>query len=137
MDAKLPVVLNGTVTPYKGNGRKLGYPTANLDVRTDARDGVYFGFADLAGFSHHPSLVFVGVPTTMGDTERRVEAHLLDIPDVDYYDLPLSVSLDKYHRANRTFDSTGELMEVMRADETEAREWFEKNTDGTRGKVAS
>ncbi|MGH7194895.1 MAG: riboflavin kinase [Candidatus Saccharimonadales bacterium] len=136
MDAKPPVVLSGIVARYKGNGRKLGYPTANLDVRTDARDGVYFGFADLAGFSRHPSLVFVGVPTTMGDTERRVEAHLLDIPDVDYYDLPLSVSLHKYHRANRTFDSAQELMDVMRADETAAREWFEKNRADT-GKSAS
>lgn len=119
-----PVHLKGIVTRFKGDGRKLGYPTANLTVDTDARDGVYFGFAELADFSHHPSLIFVGVPTTMGDTSRRVEAHLLDIPDEDYYERPLSLILQQYHRENRTFSGAEELMAVMKADEAAARTWF-------------
>lgn len=125
MDKKTrPYALQGTVTRFKGNGRKLGYPTANLDVDTGARDGVYFGFADLAEYRRHPSIIFVGIPTTVGDTVRRVEAHLLDIPDKDYYDLPMSLTLGPYRRANRTFDSTDELIDAMKADEAAAREWF-------------
>lgn len=119
-----PLVLSGTVTRFKGNGRRLGYPTANLNSETAARDGVYFGFADLAGFSHHPSLIFVGVPTTLGDTTRRVEAYLLDIPDKDYYDRPLSLRLEHYHRANQTFADVDELVGVMKSDEAAARRWF-------------
>lgn len=125
MDNKKPVILQGTVVRFKGNGRKLGYPTANLDVATDARDGVYFGFADLADFKDHPSLIFIGTPTTLGDTERRVEAHLLDIPDTDYYGLPMSVKLGKYHRPNSTFNNVDELVDVMKADEVSARQWFD------------
>lgn len=125
MDKKTrPRVLRGTVTRFKGNGRKLGYPTANLDVDTAAKDGVYFGFADLAGYKRHPSIIFVGIPTTVGDTARRVEAHLLDIPDKDYYGLAMSVALGPYHRANRTFSGTGELVRAMKADEAAARAWF-------------
>lgn len=119
-----PIILQGTVTRFKGNGRKLGYPTANITTATDARDGVYFGFADLNGFAKRPSLIFIGVPTTMGDTERRVEIHLLDIPDEDYYDQPLSVELRHYHRPNRTFKDMKKLMEVMEDDEAVARAWF-------------
>lgn len=119
-----PMTLQGTVTRFKGNGRQLGYPTANLTTATDAADGVYFGFANLAGYSRHPSLVFVGIPTTVGDTERRVEVHLLDIPDTDYYDLPISVTLDHFRRPNQTFAGIDELKVAMKADEAAAREWF-------------
>lgn len=119
-----PVSLDGTVVRFEGNGRKLGYPTANLAVETEARDGVYFGLADLAGFTAHPSIIFVGIPTTMGDKRRRVEAHLLDIPDEDYYDIPLSLHLEHYHRPNQTFESKEELIDIMKADEAAARQWF-------------
>ena len=124
MDLDKPVVLNGAVTRFKGNGRRLGYPTANLKVETDLQDGVYFGYADLANWSHHPAIIFVGVPTTMGDTQRRVEAYLLDIPDKDYYDLPLKVSIEQFHRPNQTFDNVDELLKVMHEDEAAARQWF-------------
>jgi riboflavin kinase/FMN adenylyltransferase len=120
----LPRSFSGTVTRYKGDGRRLGYPTANISTRSDAKDGVYFGYADLDGFSRHPSLIFVGTPTTMGDMRRRVEVHLLDIPDRDYYDLPLEVSAEHYHRANHTFKDVAELVEFMHADEAAARRWF-------------
>jgi riboflavin kinase / FMN adenylyltransferase len=118
------ITLTGTVTEFKGNGRKLGYPTANFAADTDAKDGVYFGFADLADFTHQPALIFIGVPTTVGDTGRRVEVHLLDIPDKDYYGLPVTVKLETYHRGNKTFAGIDELLEVMKADETAGREWF-------------
>jgi len=119
-----PVHLAGTVTRFKGNGRKLGYPTANLTIETDLTDGIYFGFADLAEWSRQPAVIFIGTPTTMGDKERRVEVHLFDIPDEDYYDQSLSVSLHYYHRPNQTFADADQLMEAMQADETAAHQWF-------------
>ncbi len=120
------LTIKGTVTRFNGNGRQLGYPTANLAVETGAKDGVYFGYADLNGFTNHPSLFFVGIPTTLGDKERRVEAHLLDIPDKDYYGQELSLTLEHYHRPNKTFPSMDELLAVMKQDETAARRWFKK-----------
>jgi riboflavin kinase/FMN adenylyltransferase len=129
-DAASNKTLSGTVTRYKGDGRRLGYPTANLAVDTSARDGVYFGWADLDGYEHWPSIIFVGVPTTTGDARRRVEAHLFDIPDKDYYDLPMSVTLAKYHRGNRTFAGMSELAAAMKADEAAARAWFKTDRGG-------
>ncbi len=121
---ELPVTFSGVVARYKGDGRRLGYPTANISTHTAVKDGVYFGFADLDGFSRHPSLIFIGTPTTMGDLRRRIEVHLLDIPDKDYYDLPLEVTAEHRHRANHTFHNVTELVEFMHADEAAAREWF-------------
>ncbi|MEK7059416.1 MAG: riboflavin kinase [Patescibacteria group bacterium] len=127
MQIAQPIRLSGVITRFKGNGRQLGYPTANLTTVTDLDDGVYFGFASLADWSEQPAIIFAGVPTTMGDTERRVEAYLLDIPDEDYYDLSLDLRVHHYHRANQNFASTEELLEVMRADEAAARQWFADN----------
>lgn len=120
----LPQTFSGTVTRFQGNGRKLGYPTANFHITTDLSDGVYFGFTELKNYRNHPSLIFLGVPTTMGDTERRLETYLLDIPDEDYYDLPISVVLQDYHRPNQTFDSVDNLLVAMKADEAATRQWL-------------
>jgi riboflavin kinase/FMN adenylyltransferase len=119
-----PVSLEGKITQFKGDGRKLGYPTANLNVQTDLKDGVYFGYADLLQWQRHPAIIFIGTPTTMGETQRRVETHLLDIPDQDYYDQNLRLSIEHYHRPNQTFAGIEELVKVMKQDETTARQWF-------------
>jgi riboflavin kinase/FMN adenylyltransferase len=135
MDGMQPVILSGLVTRFKGNGRKLGYPTANLRVKTDLKEGVYFGFASLEQWKNHPALIFVGVPLTMGDTEQRVEVYLLDIPDKDYYDLPLRVSAMHFHRTNKTFDSVKDLVKVMHDDEAAGRQWFGNQASSGSGRL--
>lgn len=120
----LPVRISGIVTRFMGNGRQLGYPTANINTDTTLKDGVYFGYAALEKYNHHPALIFIGVPSTIGDKERRLEAHLLDIEDKDYYGLHIKLELCYFHRPNYTFDSVAALMKVMKADEIAGREWF-------------
>ena len=122
-----PVTVTGKVTPYKGNGRRLGYPTANVGTQTDLKEGVYFGYADLADYTNNPAVIFIGIPVTLGDTERRVEVHLLDIPDIDYYQQQLAVRIEYFHRTNKLFSTIEELLGAMREDEAEARAWFKKN----------
>ena len=119
-----PAHFSGRATRFKGNGRKLGYPTANLSYETDLADGVYFGLADLKSYKKHPALIFIGVPTTLGDKQRRAEVYLLDIPDVDYYDENLSVSVLHFHRGNKKFSNLGDLVEAMHDDEKNSRIWF-------------
>lgn len=119
-----PVILTGQITRFKGDGRRLGYPTANLTTQTDLKDGVYFGFADLLEWSRQPALIFVGTPTTMGEAIRRTEAYLLDIPDKDYYGQTLRLDVRQYHRPTQTFNNQEELMSAMYADEQAARQWF-------------
>lgn len=119
------VHLEGVTKHYKGNGRKLGYPTANIDIQTPLQDGVYFGFASLGAIRNKPALIFIGVPTTVGDTTRRVEAHILDIADKDYYDQKLEIEAAYFYRPNERFDSIDELLVQMKKDEHDARVWFE------------
>jgi riboflavin kinase / FMN adenylyltransferase len=118
--------LSGEVKHYAGHGREFGYPTANIAAETDLADGVYFGRADLGDYRQNPALVFIGTPTTVGDTVRRVEAHLLDIPDRDHYGERLDLDVLRYWRANITFGSVKELLAAMKNDETAGRAWFEQ-----------
>lgn len=128
MKPQLPVTLRGTTRRFKGDGRRLGYPTANLTVSTDLTDGVYFGYADLGQHKDQPALIFVGTPVTTGDVGRRVEAHILDLPDQDYYDLPLELRVEHFHRPNQKFASLEELIKAMRSDEATGRRWFKLHT---------
>jgi len=119
--------IKGVTRRYKGNGRRLGYPTANINSKTSLEDGIYFGFASLGEYVNKPSLIFVGTPTTMKDYTRRVEAHLLDIPDEDYYGENLELSIIYFYRANKTFKSINELKKAMKTDEAAGRKWFKEN----------
>lgn len=119
-----PTILTGITEPFEGNGRKLGYPTANIKVSSSLEEGVYFGFADLADYKHHPALIFVGTPVTVGAKTHRVEAHLLDIADKDYYNKPLRLAVHYFHRPNQHFDSIEALLAAMKKDESTARKWF-------------
>jgi len=119
----MPTVLKGTVTRFQGDGRKLGYPTANIIAPTDLEDGIYFGYADLADYTHHLALIFIGTPTTLPQNRRRVEAHLLDIPDQDYYDLPLHLSVEHFYRTSQHFTNLTDLKAALATDEAAARAW--------------
>lgn len=123
-----PITLSGTVCAFSGNGRRLGYPTANMNLDTSLADGVYLGFANLNGFHNNPALIFIGTPTTVGDTARRVEAHLLDIDDRDYYRMELTLVVTYFLRPNQTFDSVDELVVAMHQDEAAARQWFSEKS---------
>lgn len=126
------VKLSGVTKHYKGNGRKLGYPTANIDVPINLKDGVYFGFASLGSIKMMPALIFIGIPTTVGDTSRRVEAHILDVADKDYYEQKLEIEVAYFYRPNEKFDSIDELLVQMKKDEHDARIWFDARSSATK-----
>lgn len=127
MDSKLIAEMSGITLPFEGNGRSFGYPTANIRTDTDLAEGVYFGYADLDKYKQHPALIFIGTPTTVGAKDYRIEAHLLDIADKDYYDKILRLSVYYFHRSNQLFGSVDELLEAMRTDDIVARKWFKEN----------
>ncbi len=125
----LPLEIEGMTRSYKKNGRMLGYPTANIPVDTELPDGIYFGTATLLNYKNRPSLIFLGVPHLKGDSERRLEVHILGIPDVDYYNQRLAVSIQIFHRNNKAFPSITVLQKAISEDEVQARNWFRNKTN--------
>lgn len=118
-----PFELVGKVTPYSGNGRKLGYPTANIACLTDSPEGVFVGYTNLEG-KKRPSVIFIGAPETFNETNKRAESYILDFPDRDLYGLEIKLTIVKKLRDNRKFGSKEELIVQMQADEELARRYF-------------
>jgi riboflavin kinase/FMN adenylyltransferase len=113
-----PYAISGRVIAGDRVGRKLGFPTANLDVagRILPPNGVYAGFLKLEKKSFHVALNLGRRPTLApAKTELRVEAHLLDFSG-DLYGAELEVEIGEKLRAERTFGSAAELREQIGRD---------------------
>lgn len=108
--------VRGVVVHGKGLGRTLGFPTANLRI-TDAPDiqrGVYAAFACVEG-QRYPAVVNVGHHPTVPDGIPAIEAHLEGYRG-DLYGKELTLSLVRYLRPERTFDSLDALAAQLEKD---------------------
>jgi riboflavin kinase/FMN adenylyltransferase len=109
--------LSGQVTTGAHRGRRLGFPTANLAVmaeRVIPADGIYAGFAWVNG-RRYPAAINIGVRPTFSETERAVEAYLLDF-NGDLYGLDLKLELVERLRPEKRFESLDALVAQMQAD---------------------
>ena len=114
--------LSGEVVPGARRGHRLGFPTANLEVRADRAvpaNGVYAGYATL-GRVRHLSVVNVGVRPSFEDGERIVETHILDF-DQDIYGLDLVVEFVERLRDERRFEDLDDLIAQIERDIDRAR----------------
>lgn len=117
------IEIHGTVKPYRGNGRKLGYPTANIEVADGIPSGVFIGTVVLDGQTL-PGMLFVGEPVTLDDHIRRAEAHIIDFEDKDLYGEEIIMTFIEKVRDNKKFDSLEELIVAMKNDENIVRDFF-------------
>jgi riboflavin kinase / FMN adenylyltransferase len=115
--------LSGIVTPSKQRGRRLGFPTANLNLDPGPHeDGVYLAQATCQG-KWQPALLFIGPAVTFDETERKVEVYLL-VRCAPAYGEYMEVEAIKKLRENRKFGSADELIVQMQDDEKRARQFF-------------
>jgi len=122
-------ILQGTVKPFAGNGRKLGYPTANIEISADVAEGLFVGYVKLLS-KELPAIIFIGAPITLGDNIKRAEAHILDFEDKDLYGESVEFIVISKIRNNKKFDSKEELIKQMQQDEQYARNYFKKLSKG-------
>lgn len=103
--------ISGTVVRGLQNGRRMGFPTANLGPYCEfmilPADGVYSAIATVDG-ERHPAMVNIGFRPTFDGKARTIEAHLLDF-DRDIYFHELTLQFKSFIRAERRFQSVGEL----------------------------
>jgi len=117
-------VVRSTVVHGNERGRAMGYPTANLPPACEGfvpADGVY-----AARVLHHgrvyPAAVSVGNnPTFEGVPAKQIEAHLLDIADIDLYDDTIAVMFTAFVRGMAKFSSMDDLAAQMRQDDLDIR----------------
>lgn len=118
-----PWALEGRVVKGDARGRRLGFPTANLDVGDLLlpKRGVYAGKAQVEGRTL-AAAVNVGVrPTVKGEGLELAEVYLLDWAG-DLYGKELSVDLLARLRDERHFESLEALKAQLAEDVARARE---------------
>ena len=118
--------LSGTVVRGDEVGRKLGFPTANLDVNglLVPPHGVYAAHAYVDG-TRHRAAVNIGLRPTLGAATPplRVEAHLLDFSG-ELYGRELELTFVEKLRDERKFSSLDELQKQIARDVDAARAKF-------------
>ena len=120
-----PYSLEGNVINGEHRGRKLGFPTANLDIAEDRlvpAKGVYACRALVNG-QVYTAVTNIGVRPTFENPlpTPRVEPHLLDLQE-DLYGLFLKLELIEYLRPEMVFKSSEDLIEQVKRDIEKTRE---------------
>lgn len=107
--------VQGTVIHGKKRGRKLGFPTANIDVRGTAvpPSGIY------AAHVYLNKIVWSGalyLPASEGNQPDTMEVHLIDFSG-DLYNQELTIEfVDKIREDDRRFDHEGDLIQQIQSD---------------------
>jgi riboflavin kinase/FMN adenylyltransferase len=120
-----PMSLLGTVVHGDGRGAQLGFPTANLEVRSEAFPpfGVYAVTARTAA-GDLPAVMNYGLrPTFHQDESHGVfEIHVLDRHDLQLYGQRVEVFLHEQLRREQRFASVEALKVQIGKDVERARE---------------
>lgn len=116
--------IKGKVLRCKQLGRKLGFPTANIEIDDDIclKNGVYITITCFEG-KKYASISSVGKNPTIGDKKRMVEAHLLDFEE-DLYDKEIKVEFLEFVRGEMKFKSVEELKNRVHEDINNAKVYF-------------
>ncbi len=124
------ISFSGKVVHGHKIGRKLGFPTANLEVDNvvlnDLRDGVY-AVKILFENEQYNGMLNLGKRPTFGDNKRSVEVHILNF-DEEIYDKNLQIIIVGFIRPQQKFDSLEALKSQIEADKSE-RQKFEKEVN--------
>ena len=120
--------LEGIVIVGNQLGRKLGYPTANINPQSAykliPKDGVYAVHIEYQD-TLYPAMLNVGIRPTLDSVNpvKIIEAHLFDV-DIDLYDREVVIHFRKRIRDEKKFPGLNELKLQLQRDELEIRRFF-------------
>jgi riboflavin kinase/FMN adenylyltransferase len=128
----------GQVSPGRGIGRELGFPTANVDPPAEKlipKEGVYAGLATDETPGAVPqawsAAIAIGPAPTFDLEGTTIEAHLLadGVPDLTGHVLRLEFV--QYLREQRKFGNAAELAQQIARDVQQTRELCHALTPGS------
>jgi riboflavin kinase/FMN adenylyltransferase len=117
--------LTGRVTDGFHEGRKIGFPTANLNTDEIGKlipaSGVYAVHVQLENEQHlRPAMMNIGTRPTYDGHVQTLEVHIFDF-DGDIYGQQLRVVFDRRIRNEMKFSSPQELAKQLEKDKEEIR----------------
>ena len=118
-----PYRLCGMVRHGNGNGKKLGFPTANIDLDypyITPKEGVYMGFGIYNNVRYKAIITFGTHPTIIPLAKPIIEIHFIDF-DKTIYGEYIFIEFVDYMRENMRFINTDELIKQLKKDEQKAK----------------
>ena len=116
------VVVEGVVIGGNRLGRRLGFPTANIDMSQypDIENGVYCSKVVVDG-QVYVAMTNVGVRPSVDGSRRLLETHLFGFEGL-LYGLKLRVELYEKIRDEKKFSSVEELRKQIEQDSNKIKE---------------
>jgi riboflavin kinase/FMN adenylyltransferase len=99
-------------------GRQIGFPTANMSRSAEGflpLDAVYAGWLYADG-ERYMSALSVGINETFEAVPRLLEAHVIDVQDLDLYDKVVTVEYVDFIRHAAKFDGVESLVAEINND---------------------
>ena len=119
------IMHNMTVSHGQQRGRKLGFPTANLEISSGfvvPRSGVYI-VKVLYDSRFYPGVANVGNNPTFGDLTKHIEVHILDFAEIIYGE-KIDLFFCNRLREELRFEGPELLIKQITADIAAARKYF-------------
>jgi riboflavin kinase/FMN adenylyltransferase len=124
-----PFMLSGTVVNGKQLGGKIGYPTANINIKETykliPKTGVYIVLSKIQDVNVY-GMMNIGNRPTVGGSHQTIEVHFFDF-NANLYHQQLTIKLLYFLRDEQKFDSIEHLMLQLKKDEQTARDFITKN----------
>ncbi|EMM73407.1 bifunctional riboflavin kinase/FAD synthetase [Leptospira weilii] len=114
--------VSGIVVGGHKRGRKIGFPTANVQPNADIllpSVGVYAGFTTVAEIEH-PSMINIGHNPTFGENALTLESNIFNFQK-DIYDETIKITFTEKIRNEIKFSSVENLIAQLKQDEISAR----------------
>lgn len=115
-------LLTGTVIHGFKNGRKFGFPTANLrlDEESQIAKGVYAVWVDVEG-NIYKGMLYIGTRPTLSLNKLTYEVHILDFQG-SLYGKRLSITIVQQIREEKSFPNVDDLVAQLIRDREAVRE---------------
>lgn len=121
-------MLNGNVVNGKKLGGKIGYPTANIDIKESykliPKTGVYIVKSAIDEKTIF-GIMNIGNRPTVNGNHQTIEVHFFDF-NQNLYDRNLTIELIYFLRDEEKFDSVEILIQQLKKDEKTARDYIKK-----------
>lgn len=119
--------VHGIVIDGDKRGREIGFPTANFEINPDAllpKIGIYAVKVLYKG-EEYEGMASLGLNPTFkdGETKPTLEVNIFDYSN-DLYGEELQIEWCNYIREEKKFNGVDELIEAIKMDEKQIRQYF-------------
>lgn len=116
-------ILNGTVVHGDKRGKKIGFPTANIQIdmskKIIPKKGVYAVWVRVDG-EYHPGMMNIGKRPTFDGEELTMEVNIFSFED-DIYGKEVQIQFVDRIRDERSFDGIEQLQEQLGRDRSDTK----------------